>query len=333
MPRPSQNDATALGARPPAEALDSTARITRTSLNFWFGPKKIGRAWLRVREETWAVGPFGKASAPPPSVQDLAGDLDGVFRRSEPLESVEPRIESGPETLRYIESSFERQFIDFSTDFETYLAGFSRKTRSTITRKLRRFEKSSGGEIDWRRFQQKAEMRQFHRIARQVSSLTYQEKLFDAGIPDGEDFIAQMEQLADKNAARGYVLFLDGKPISYLYLPIVDGRVIYNYLGFDPAFSNYSPGTVLQFLALKCLFAEKAHRFFDFTEGEGPHKRLFSTHRRLCGNVFYLRPTVRNRMLIFLHSRVERSASAVDRLLAHLRLKTFLKKLIRGRTT
>lgn len=207
---------------------------------------------------------------------------------------------------------------------------FSGKTRSTMRRKLRKFEEMSGGEIAWQGYRSPAEMTEFHGIAREISRRTYQEKLFDAGLPDDDDFVARMKSQAESGNVRGFILSLKGKPISYLHLPIEDGRVIYGHLGFDPAYAAHSPGTVLQLLALELLFSERSYRLFDFTEGEGDHKRLFSTHARYCGNVFYLRPTLRNHAVVRLHLAARRLSAFLERQLARGNLKTRLKQILRG---
>ena len=139
-----------------------------------------------------------------------------------------------------------------------------------------------------------------------------------------------MRALANADALRGSILFLEAKPISYLYLPIKDGRVIYGHLGFDPAFARYSPGIVLQLLALESLFSENSYQVFDFTEGDGAHKRLFSTTERYCGNVFYLRSTIKKRLILHLHLAVRWFSDFADSVIVKSGLKERLRRALRG---
>jgi CelD/BcsL family acetyltransferase involved in cellulose biosynthesis len=299
-------------------------------LNFWFGPKKIGTVVFSMQAEHLPIDAFGADLPSPPDLSAVRSRLDGVYRPSEFLLPTAPVLGITNAHIRYVESSFHRQFIDLKSDFESYMSKFSGKTRSGIKRKTRKFEKVSGGKIEWSIHRSAAEMDRFHSLAREISQLTYQEKLFDAGIPDDPAFIEAMRTMADADTVRGFILFLDAKPISYLYLPIKDGRVIYGHLGFNPAFAKHSPGTVLQLLALEFLFAENRYRLFDFTEGEGPHKRLFSTSERFCGNVFYLRPTIKNRLIIYLHLAVRRLSDFADGLIVKSGLKERLRQALRG---
>ena len=201
-----------------------------------------------------------------------------------------------------------------------------------MKRKLRKFAKASGGDIEGDTFRSIVEMDRFHSLATEVSNLTYQEKLFDAGIPTNQNFIKKLHELAESDAVRGFILFLEGKPISYLYLPIKDKRVIYGYLGFNPAFAKHSPGTVLQLLALEYLFAENRYELFDFTEGEGTHKKLFSTNEWFCGNVFYLKATHKNRIILHLHLALRHLSDFTDKIITKSGLKRRLRRVLRGQT-
>jgi CelD/BcsL family acetyltransferase involved in cellulose biosynthesis len=299
-------------------------------LNFWFGPKKIASAKFLMEVDNRPIDPFGVDLAQAPDQSSLGPKLDGVYRSSEPLSPATPLLTVGKNHIRYVESSFEHRFIDLRTDFESYMAQFSGKTRSSIKRKVRKFKDASNGEIEWSVHRSATEMDRFHALASEISKLTYQEKLFVAGIPTDAAFLDEMRALADADAVRGFLLFLDGKPISYLYLPIDNGRVIYDYLGFDPACAKYSPGTVLQLLALELLFSENTYQVFDFTEGDGAHKKLFSTNERHCGNVFYLRPTIRNRLILRLHLVVRWSSEFANGVIVKLGLKERLRQMLRG---
>lgn len=300
------------------------------SLDFWAGPKKIGSVRLRVLRETWAVDPFVPDNPAPPDIGALPPQAAGIFRRSEPQSDSGVAAPKTKHVLRYVVRRYNRRFIDLRADFDSYMKTFSGKTRSTLRRKLRKMESASGGTIDWRTFRTQDEMEEFHRHARAVSALTYQEKLFDAGIPGDPGWIAEMRALARTDSVRGYLLFLSGEPIAYLYCPVQDARVTYGYLGFDPRQAALSPGTLLQLLATEQLFADDRFRLFDFTEGEGAHKELFSTHQRLCADVLYLRPTIVNWLLTGLHRSNRALFDAADRLMARIGLRTWLRQKFRG---
>src|SRR3546814_19032209 len=90
---------------------------------------------------------------------------------------------------------------------------------------------------------------------------------------------------------RCWLLFVDDGPISYLYSPAEGDTLIYAHLGYDPAFSEFSPGTVLQLEAMRDLMGAGRFRLFDFTEGDGQHKRQFGTGTLECVDLLLLQPT------------------------------------------
>jgi len=131
-------------------------------------------------------------------------------------------------------------------------------------------------------------------------------------------------------AGRGWILFLDGAPIAYLYSPIRDGAVIYEYLGYDPAHRDLSVGTVLQYLVLERLFAEGGFSVFDFTEGGGQHKEMFATGSVEVADLYFFRRNLAAAAIVGGHvaaAEVTRTAIAtLDRLQARDRLRRWLRR-------
>jgi CelD/BcsL family acetyltransferase involved in cellulose biosynthesis len=196
--------------------------------------------------------------------------------------------------LALVRQRYARRYADLSGDFDTYLATFSGKSRSTLRRKVRKFAEVSGGALDIRAYREPDEITEFLRLARRVSAKTYQEKLLDAGLPDDPESKAEMMHAAARDEACGWLLFVDNEPVSYLYAPADGGTLIYAYLGYDPDWAGHSPGTVLQVEAMRQIIEEGRFRRFDFTEGDGQHKRQFATDGVGCADVLLLRKTPGN---------------------------------------
>ncbi|MFM8679340.1 MAG: GNAT family N-acetyltransferase [Alphaproteobacteria bacterium] len=98
---------------------------------------------------------------------------------------------------------------------------------------------------------------------------------------------------ARRGDARGYLLFLGTRPVAYMLCPVDDGILRNAHVGFDPDAAALSPGAVLQWLVLAALLEEGRHRLFDFTPGDGQHKRLFATRSVACADAMLLRPSPR----------------------------------------
>ena len=262
-----------------------------------------------------------------PELPPLPQDQDGYLVTSLPAERLDALKAAHPTLRCTVRQRYRRSYVSLDGGFETYLSTFSAKSRSTLKRKLRRFVERSGGTLDLRCYRRPTEMEEFHRHARAVSALTYQEKLLDAGLP--EDALPAMRELASRDAMRGWVLFLDGRPVSYLHAPAEGDTLIYAHLGYDPEFAQLSPGTVLQLEAIRALMNEGRFRLFDFTEGEGLHKMRFATGSIACVDVLLLRGTFANIAAASVLAGVDAAVAAAKGLAARFGLEGVARRLLR----
>jgi CelD/BcsL family acetyltransferase involved in cellulose biosynthesis len=285
----------------------------------------------RVKVLSCEFGPDADAlnfSLPPDKV--LEDDMIGYVMRGVPITSPRPLFENRAGYCIYTPQQYKRYFIDLQQSFDDYARGFRAKTRSTIRRKVRKFDEFSGGAADFRVYRTPVEMAEFHVVVRRVSAVTYQENILDAGLPDSAEYIEYLRRAAAGDGVRGYVLFHNDRPVSYLLLSAVQDVLVYSHLGFDPAFGKWSVGTVLHWLALESLFAEQRFRMLDFTEGEGEQKRQFGTGCVTCATIYCLRSTLGIRILLRLHSMADSASASAGVLLTRFGLRSKIRRLIRG---
>ena len=265
---------------------------------------------------------------PMPGV-NLTGKEKGYFMRSTPLPSIQPTYRSEGKYIYYIPDQFSRFYIDLHQSFDEYTAKFSSKTRSTIRRKIKKFASKCDGNMHWKSYRTVDELNEFYRDARKVSSKSYQEKLLDSGLPDTEQFQKTMADLAKEGLVRGYLLFDGNEPVAYMYCPIKDKVLLYQYLGYDPEYAKWSVGTILHWYAFEDIFGEEYFKYFDFTEGQSEHKRLYSTGSLLCGNIYIFPKNINAWFLIQSHNAVNTSSKVLGKLFDRLGLKSKIKRLIR----
>jgi hypothetical protein len=232
-----------------------------------------------------------------PTLPALDGDEHGYLITALPAAQAEALRSSLPELRPFVRQLYRRSYARLDRSFDAYLSGFSARSRSTCRRKLRKFAEASGGEIDLRCYRSEEEIVGFQEAARAVSATSYQERLLGAGLPEGPAATAEMRALTRSGRARGWLLFLDGRPVSYLWAPAEGETLLYAHLGYDPEFADLSPGTVLQLEAMRQLMEERHFRLLDFTEGDGQHKRLFATDAIECVDLLLLRPTAGNLLI------------------------------------
>lgn len=263
-----------------------------------------------------------------PALPPLPADADGYVVTSLP-EALLPQLDR-QRGGAFVRQLYTRHWLDFAGGFDAWFATLSSNARQGLRRKARKLAGESGGGLDIRRFRTPAELQAFHAIARTLSQRTYQERLLDSGLPQDAAFVATMLSLAAANQVRAWLLYVAGKPVAYLYCPAQGDTLIYAHVGHDPAFNELSPGAVLQLEAMRDLFTEGRFASFDFTEGEGQHKRQFASGGIACADVLLLRPTLANRGLLAALRGFDGAMALAKRVVQHSGLEKRVRALRRG---
>jgi hypothetical protein len=256
-------------------------------------------------------------------------DGDGYLIASLPARALAPLLTAQLHLKPFIRQRYRRFYAELDRGFEHWLGTLSSKSRSTLKRKVKKLAERSGGALDLRCYRTAAEVDEFYRHARAVSALTYQERLLRSGLPEGEAALSAMRELAKRDAMRGWILFLEGRPVAYLYAPATGPTLIYAHLGYDPDVADLSPGTVLQFEAMRELMEKRRFRLFDFTEGEGQHKRLFSTGEVECVDLLLLKPTPANLLAGWSLSAFDGGIETAKGVLKRLNLESLARRFRR----
>lgn len=228
--------------------------------------------------------------------------------------------------LPLLRQRYERSYVDLQAGYEGWVAGLSGNTRQTLRRKHRKLAQYCGGNVDVRVYRTPAEMEEFFPRARAISAASYQERLLASGLP--ENSLPVMLELAKHDMVRGFLLWIDGKPAAYLYAPAQGDTLLYAYLGYDERQAAHSPGSVLQLEALRLLMEEGRFRWFDFAEGGGQHKQSFASGTIASVDLLLLRPTVRNRLILWSLAAFDRAVATMRDVVDRLGLRG-LRKLIR----
>jgi CelD/BcsL family acetyltransferase involved in cellulose biosynthesis len=231
-----------------------------------------------------------------PALPPLPRDAHGYSVTSLPEDRQAAMVYASGGMLPFVRQRYTRHYIDFSVGFEAWFEGLSGNTRQGMRRKAKKIAAESGGDLDIRRFSTPDELEAFHDVGRRISLRTYQERLLGTGLPDSPEFLRSMLSQAAAGQVRAWLLYIAGEPAAYLYCPVIGGTVIYAHVGHDPAFNDLSPGGVLQLEAMRDLFEEGRFTRFDFTEGDGQHKRQFATGGVACVDLLLLRPSLANRL-------------------------------------
>lgn len=264
-----------------------------------------------------------------PALPPLSPRAHGYAITSLPAEAGAELAAANPAMFGFVRQRYTRRYTDLGGDFASFLAGLSSNARATVKRKGRKLAEHSGGAVDVRRFRAPDEIAAFHPIARALAEQTYQERLMGSGLPGAQDFVRGMIEAAAADRVRAWLLYIAGVPAAYLYCAVEAGVVRYDYVGHAPQFADLSPGAVLQIEAFRDLFGEGAFRLFDFTEGDGQHKRQFATGGVACVDLLLLRRSPGNLALAGAVSGFDRAMAIAKAATRQLGLESLARRVRR----
>ena len=293
--------------------------MTATALRFQVGARTIASVRRRLHRVGLTLDAVRAGAVP---VLPPLGDRDGHLVTSLPAALLPSLATAGRVML--VRQRYRRYWTELSGGYDAWAAGLSGNARSALKRKAKRL--GQAGEVEYRGYRTPDEIAAFHALARPLSALTYQERLLGSGLPD--DPTAMLRDAA-ADRARGWLLLLDGRPIAYLCGSEEGSALRYDHVGHDPAWGALSPGTLLHARAFEDLFAEGRFARFDFTEGEGQHKRQFATDGTDCVDVLLLRRTAANRALVVALAGWDRAMATGKRLARDPRLKRLADRIRR----
>ncbi len=305
-----------------------TAAPRPTALGFQIGARTliaVKRSLVRV-----AVSLEDASDGRLPSLPPLPDAAHGYVVTSLPEGRLDAMVHASGRMIGFVRQRYTRYHADLTGSYDDYLAKLSSSTRQGVRRKAKRIAQASGGAVDVRRYRTAAELEAFHAVARGIALRTYQEKLLGEGLPDTPEFVRHMLAGAAADTVRAWLLYIGGEPAAYLYCPAHGDTLTYEFVGHDPAYNELSPGAVLQIEAFRELFEEGRFARFDFTEGEGQHKRQYSTGGVACLDLLLLRPSLGNRLTLAALGGFNRAVAGGKALAQAAGVEKLARKLRRG---
>lgn len=205
--------------------------------------------------------------------------------------------------------------LEVQDSFEGYLGTLKAKTRSTLKRKLRQYERITGKPAILRRYESSVEVEEFLRLASQVSAESWQKHVAGIGISNDQDRRKQLIMLASQSLVRCYILFCGDEAHAFLLGYQHQGTYHFVQTGFRQSLDHLSPGTVLLYRVIHDLHEYNRPKQMDFGMGDGVHKRRFANRTREDSTVILLRPTLVNRLRSATHVAFLVSVEIVKKLL------------------
>lgn len=233
--------------------------------------------------------------------------------------------------LRYAPAQYERYYVALEGTFPDYLSKFSSKSRKNLTRNVRKLAQLNGGTANWHEYRTAAEIAEFYQIADRLSKKTYQERLLNIAFSSKSQ--QELCTLAAQDAVRGYALFHSDQAIAVAFCRCYKDTILYDWVGYDPEYRDYSPGSALLFLMLEKLFSEHRFRYLDFGEGSDWYKKFFANRVTQCARVYFLPLRFVTLAVVLLHASSNLVSNFAGALLDKLSLRGRIRRLVRQLAT
>jgi hypothetical protein len=230
--------------------------------------------------------------------------------------------------------AYQRCRIRFEgSDYETYVRGLRKTTRRDLKRSEKKFRARAGDRFRVRRFESPQEAELFLRHATEISRKTYQWHLLGLGLRDQEDRAANFGHAAERGWFRGYILYVDDRPIAF-QAGYLHRRTYYAHnTGYDPDWRDAHAGRFLLAELFRDLLADdEPVEVFDFLWGDDLLKSRLANSEQTERH-YYLFPRGLHGALLYYPLRtVNLMSSAASALLRRLQLKGHVRRLIRRRS-
>jgi CelD/BcsL family acetyltransferase involved in cellulose biosynthesis len=176
--------------------------------------------------------------------------------------------------------------IDLSEARNGIYDAISQEHRSSQKEESRKFRKfrTDFPDLQMVQFRGADRLDVLFRDAEQVAATTYQRGL-GVGFSDERHIRDLLTLEASKGWLRGHVLYAGGHPCAFEIGCLYNDVFLGEYLGYDPAFAKYAPGTYILTQVIEALGREKVATI-DWGIGDAPYKRRF-------GNKHWKESTVR----------------------------------------
>ena len=157
-----------------------------------------------------------------------------------------------------------RHLIKLPPSFDGFVKALSGVTRSSVTRKLKKFEKDY--QFEFEVVSHPEQIDKFLTEGEKISRLTYQ---WHVGQRLTNDVATRRRymRLAEAGQLRCYMLYVDGRPIAFLRGELSDNLYHYETPGYDPEFQKASPGIVILMWTIRDLIENTSCKLFDFGTG------------------------------------------------------------------
>lgn len=214
-----------------------------------------------------------------------------------------------------------------------FWAALSPKMRRNLRWQIKKLLNAFPGSVTVECFTRPSDLDKMMQQFEYVATKTYQRGL-GVGVVDTPGERALMQLKMKRGWLRTYILSLNGEPSVFWSGTLYQGVFHSDYMGYDPACRQYSPGIFLLIKVIEMFCCQKADykiEAVDFGLGDAKYKSYFADNHWLDASLWIYAPTIRGAVL----NAYRTSALLADRIARRIvgeELQEKIKKLWRSRS-
>ena len=198
---------------------------------------------------------------------------------------------------------------NFPKGRESFLSTLGRSQRSKLQRKYKKVLNHFADKVQVRSFRSGEDLPAAIDDMETIASKTDKRKIFGDGFFDTPEIRKHLAVAAAKGWLRLYILYLEQKPAAFWMGTVYDRCLQGDHTGYDPAWSEYSPGIFL-FLNILEDLREENIQSIDFGYGNTQLRQTFGDLRRVESRAQIYAPTWRGVELNFSRTATCRATNA-----------------------
>jgi hypothetical protein len=212
---------------------------------------------------------------------------------------------------------------------EQLLSGLSSKHRKHLRNEAKKIQTDFEGRVEIRQFNEAAQLDEALEHVEAIAKTTYQRGL-GVGFANSAEERRVLRFFGRMGWLRIYVLFFKDVPCAYSVGSVSDGVYCCDYLGFNPQWGGYSPGTFLLTHMLED-FCRAGITEVDFGPGEGMYKERFSNLEFQEASVYVFAPSAKGMLLNSVRTATVLADSSMKKALKRTNLLPKIKRMWRDR--
>lgn len=267
--------------------------------------------WLRRSDATRAVVLTDVSTSTPLYAAVLkAAELDYMVARNEPDTHL---------------------FHRFRDSYAAFFSELTSKYRNQLRKKEKVLAERLGTAVEFRQYTQPGEVQAFLDAASAINKKTYQYRMFGESVDNDATSVAQAQRAAETGAFRSFILWHGDVPLCFvLGHQRANGTFEHRQTGYDPAWSDVSPGIVCNLLLFQRLYdGPNRPLLLDFGSGDADYKRMFSNESRQTANPVLIPRRARYKPAFWMFSASIAANDFAIGLLDRLGAKEWLKRRMR----